>query len=262
MPGLCAYPRAPSGSKTRQTPAAEFGYKRAGLPSKTNSAAAYGSVMHHALEVLERALHEHVPFEQALRKSLETFAHYWSPLNIDQVCAPVPADGWLPMQGYSVLRRKGLDTIRQYADLIRYDDNELLATEYPFIVPIVGTLGRGRERHPLAGWQHRPPGCPALPAPAGVVRGRHRSLSAALLPAPRSSDPAAPSRPISGVVLVHCSDDAAHVYPLAAGKVLAHPHPQPDPQPAEDAVLRHLARGARESWYSHGHLRRHRSVRP
>ena len=34
---------------------------------------------------------------------------------------------------------KGLDTIRKYADLIRYDDHELLATEYPFIVPIDGT---------------------------------------------------------------------------------------------------------------------------
>ena len=108
--------------------------------------------MHHALEVLERALHEHVPFEQALRKSLETFAHYWSPLNIESVCTPVPADGWLPMQGYSVLRRKGLDTIRQYADLIRYDDNELLATEYPFIVPIVGTWDEDEnDTHWLAG---------------------------------------------------------------------------------------------------------------
>ncbi len=132
--------------------AAQYGYQRAGLPSKTNSAAAYGSVMHHALEVLERALHEQVPFEEALARSLETFAHYWNPLNIEAICTPVPPDGWLPRMGYSELRMKGLATIRQYADLVRYDDRELLATEYPFMVPIDGTwddeLG---EPHMLAG---------------------------------------------------------------------------------------------------------------
>lgn len=132
--------------------AAQYGYQRAGLPSKTNSAAAYGSVMHHSLEVLERALHEGVTFEDALQRSLETFAHYWNPLNIDAICAPVPPDGWLPMQGYSVLRSKGLATIRQYADLIRYDDHELLATEYPFIVPIDGTWDDDEgQPHWLAG---------------------------------------------------------------------------------------------------------------
>lgn len=132
--------------------AAQVGYKRAGLPDKTNSAAVYGSVMHHALQVLERELNTGTPFETALQKALETFAWYWNPLNTDQICDPVPADGWLPQQGYSQLRVKGLDTIRKYADLIRFDNHELLATEYPFIVPLPGTwddeLG---EPHWLAG---------------------------------------------------------------------------------------------------------------
>lgn len=132
---------------------AQVGYARAGLPTQTNSAAAYGSIVHHAaLNVLERQLREKVPFEQALAAALETFAHYWAPANIEAICEPVPADGWLPRQGYSELRLKGLDTIRKYADLIRYDDNELLATEFSFIVPLEGTwddeLG---EPHWLAG---------------------------------------------------------------------------------------------------------------
>lgn len=132
--------------------AAQVGYKRAGLPDKTNSAAVYGSVMHHALQVLERELHSSTPFEVALRKSLETFAHFWMPINVEQICEPVPEDGWLPRQGYSELRVQGLDTIRKYAELIRFDKHELLATEFPFIVPLPGTwdeqLG---EPHWLAG---------------------------------------------------------------------------------------------------------------
>lgn len=132
--------------------AAQVGYRRAGLPSKTNSAAAFGSVMHHALETLERELHEGTPFEIALRKGLEISTFYWHPLNIEAICEPVPPDGWLPQQGYSELGSRGIDTIKKYADLIRYDQGELLATEYPFIVPLPGTwdeeLG---EPHWLAG---------------------------------------------------------------------------------------------------------------
>lgn len=132
--------------------AAQVGYRRAGLPDKTNSAAAYGSVMHHALEVLDRQLHEGTPFEAALNMALETFTYYWSPLHIEAITTPVPEDGWLPRQGYSELRLRGLDTIRKFADLKRFDSSTLLATEYPFIVPLPGTwddeLG---EPHWLAG---------------------------------------------------------------------------------------------------------------
>lgn len=132
--------------------AAQVGYARAGLPEQTNSAAAYGSVMHHSLEVLERELHTGTAFEAALQKSLETFAHYWSPLNIEAICTPVPADGWLPRMGYAELRVRGLDTLRKYADLIRYDDHELLALEYPFIVPLPGTFDdKTGDTHWLAG---------------------------------------------------------------------------------------------------------------
>jgi hypothetical protein len=131
---------------------AQYGYRRAGWRDETNSAAAYGSVVHHALNTLERALHEKVPFEQALRSALETFVYYWNPLNIEAICPPVPNDGWLPRQGYSELRSRGIDAISKYADLIRYDDHELLATEYGFIVPIDGTWDYDLEQpHMLGG---------------------------------------------------------------------------------------------------------------
>lgn len=132
--------------------AAQVGYKRAGLPDATNSAAAYGSVMHHALQVLDRELHEGTPFEQALGKTLATFTHFWHPMHIGEICEPVPPDGWLPRQGYSELRARGLDTLRKYADLRRFDAIELLATEFPFIVPLPGTWDEALgEPHYLAG---------------------------------------------------------------------------------------------------------------
>lgn len=132
---------------------AQFGYRRAGLPSKTNSAAAFGSVMHHAiLQVLEREMALGTPFDRALRMSLDTFAHYWAPNNIAEICEPVPKDGWLPGHSYSGLRGQGLETIRRYADLIRFDESSLLGTEYSFNVPIVGTWDENLgEPHRLVG---------------------------------------------------------------------------------------------------------------
>lgn len=132
--------------------AAQYGYARAGWRDETNSAAAYGSVMHSALQVLEHERAHGTPFEQCVMKALEHFVYYWSPLNIEAITEPVPGDGWLPRQGYSELRARGVDSIRKYADLIRYDDLELLGLEYSFIVPIAGTWDDElREPHHLAG---------------------------------------------------------------------------------------------------------------
>ena len=130
---------------------ASYGYKRAGWNTQTNSAAAYGSVVHHSLQVFERfRLVE--GFDTALQKALETFVFYWNPLNIEAITDPVPPDGWLPRQGYSELRQRGIDCIKKYADLVRFDDHELLGTEFGFVVPIDGTwdddLG---EPHKLGG---------------------------------------------------------------------------------------------------------------
>ncbi len=131
--------------------AAEYGYRRQGLRGETNSAAAYGSVMHHAIQVFERVRIEE-GFDVALQKALETFAHYWNPMNIEAICPPVPANGWLPRQGYSELLARGKDAIRKYADLIKFDDHELLATEFTFYVPVQGTWDNElNEPHYLAG---------------------------------------------------------------------------------------------------------------
>lgn len=132
--------------------AAQVGYTRAGWRDDTNSAAAFGSVMHHALHVFERERNTGTDFGDAVQMALETFVHYWNPLNIESITEPVPPDGWLPRQSYAEMRSRGIESIKKYCDLVRYDDLELLAIEYGFVVPIVGTwdddLG---EPHMLGG---------------------------------------------------------------------------------------------------------------
>lgn len=128
-----------------------YRYQRANQPRRQNSATAYGSVIHHALEVFERLRHtETVSFESAVSHAVETFAWYWHPANIESICEPV--DLWLPRQGYSDLRARGMKAIADYAHLVRADDHELLATEYGFQVPIAGTWDEDSgEPHVLAG---------------------------------------------------------------------------------------------------------------
>lgn len=128
-----------------------FAYGRQGHPRKQLSATAFGSVVHHALEVFERLRNtEDVSFTDATHAAIATFEHYWHPMNIEAITAPV--DIWLPRQGYAELRARGIESIRAYCQLMKLDDNELLATEFGFQVPIAGTwdydLG---EPHILAG---------------------------------------------------------------------------------------------------------------
>ncbi len=64
----------------------------------------------------------------------------------------MPSDGWLPQQTYNTLQAKGLEVLSRYFDLTKLDDEELLATEYSFMVPIVGTWDEDLEEpHILAG---------------------------------------------------------------------------------------------------------------
>jgi hypothetical protein len=91
-----------------------------------------------------------VDFKAAMQSAIDTFAHYWHPMNIATICDPV--DLWLPRQGYSEMRTKGMNAIRDYALLMKFDDHELLATEYEFQVPIDGTYDELTEApHVLAG---------------------------------------------------------------------------------------------------------------
>lgn len=138
---MAAYNRCP----------AEFGYRRAGIPGAQTSASAYGSVMHYALQVFERVRVQE-GFDLGVTKAKETFRFYWNPQHIEAICEPVPAKGWLPRQGYSELLNRGSDAITKYADLIRFDDHELLATEYAFYVPVLGSWDyEANAPHYLAG---------------------------------------------------------------------------------------------------------------
>lgn len=110
-----------------------------GEQGKQLSATAFGSVMHHALHTLER--------HRDLDLALQTFDYYWHPLNIELVCRPV--EEWIMKQSYSSLLAKGRETLKRYWDLKQYDDEEVLALEYPFTVPIVGTYDEttGQPHH-------------------------------------------------------------------------------------------------------------------
>ena len=113
-----------------------------GEQGKQLSATAFGSVMHHALHTLER--------ERDLELAINTFEHYWHPLNIDVICPPV--EEWIARQSYGSLRSKGVETLKRYWDLKRYDDEEVLALEFPFVVPIEGTWDEELGKpHELAG---------------------------------------------------------------------------------------------------------------
>lgn len=128
-----------------------FLYNKQGQPRRQLSATAYGSVIHHALEVFERLRHDEASnYDTAVAAAVETFTFYWHPQNISAICEPV--DLWLPRQGYSELRARGIENITKYAKLVKNDDHELLATEYGFQVPIAGTWDdETQEPHVLAG---------------------------------------------------------------------------------------------------------------
>jgi hypothetical protein len=113
-----------------------------GEQGKQLSATAFGSVMHNALHNLER--------HRDLGLALQTFEYYWHPLNIDQICTPV--EEWIMGHSYSKLLAKGRETLKRYWDLKQYDDEEVLALEFPFIVPIDGTWDEDLNKpHELAG---------------------------------------------------------------------------------------------------------------
>lgn len=113
-----------------------------GEQGKQLSATAYGSVAHHALHVLERT--------RDVDLAVNTFDHFWHPLNIDEICTPV--EEWIGRQSYGVLRTKGMAMIRRYWEHLQYQDEELLALEFPFVVPIPGTRDEETgQPHELAG---------------------------------------------------------------------------------------------------------------
>jgi hypothetical protein len=127
-------------------------YERRSAQRKQLSATAYGSVIHYALlEVFERQRHtDGITLEQATGAALDTFRHYWHPMNIQAICEPV--DTWLPKQSFNSLLKRGEDQIAAYAAYVATRDETVLATEIGFQVPIDGTEDPDTgEPHILAG---------------------------------------------------------------------------------------------------------------
>lgn len=107
------------------------------------SATAYGSVIHHALHTLERTLD--------LQLALNTFDHYWHPMNIDAI-AEGPVEEWIARDSYGGLRTKGMELLKRYYDLVQYrEEEELLALEFPFAIPLPFVDETTGEPHILLG---------------------------------------------------------------------------------------------------------------
>lgn len=104
-----------------------------GVRGETLSATVFGTVMHYAVQVMEKAHHE--GRADALDLALATFAHYWMPENVTAL-EPQGIDVWLPRQTYGGLRERGLRSLRDYHDVLRTDDGILLALEHTFEVPV------------------------------------------------------------------------------------------------------------------------------
>lgn len=110
--------------------------ERSGQRGKVLSATSYGTVIHHALHTLER--------HRDLDLAIDTFTHYWHPLNIGEIAEPVEV--WIARQSYGGLRTQGIELLKRYWDLKAYDDTEqVLGLEISFVVPI------GNTGHHLAG---------------------------------------------------------------------------------------------------------------
>ncbi len=111
--------------------------QRQGHKGVQTSALSFGTVMHYALEVFEREWRSGTRWVTAKAMAIDTFKHYWHPLNIENVTTPVEV--WLRGQSYAGLARIGVEGLTWYAEYARDADEELLATEYSFQVPIEGT---------------------------------------------------------------------------------------------------------------------------
>lgn len=134
----------------------QYAYRRDKTkPRVQGSAAAYGTVMHHGLHVMERAWAEPagngVVDQAALAQAIATFEHYWHPQNIGQLTEPVQE--WQRGHDWAGLKARGGYKLTAYADRRANDDAVVLALEYPFEVPVVGTRDEiTGEPHTISGY--------------------------------------------------------------------------------------------------------------
>lgn len=105
----------------------------AGERGENLSATVFGTVVHHALQIMETLHHE--GRKDALDVALATFLHYWHPDNIGEL-EPGGVDVWLPRETYGGLRARGQEVLKIYYDELTGDTGQLLALEYTFAVPL------------------------------------------------------------------------------------------------------------------------------
>lgn len=102
----------------------------------------YGTVVHHALQTLERLHAEGDP--KALDVAVATFTYYWNPehlpeLGLDPAHAELVhgIDEWLPRDTYGGLRNRGIRALEDYFHgMLKDDQDPLLALELNFEVPV------------------------------------------------------------------------------------------------------------------------------
>lgn len=93
------------------------------LPGVQNSAATYGSCIHHALSIYNHT--------GDIDDAIKIFLDVWrNPAKID--AAPTE---WSKGYAYTTMKAKGCAVLRAYHDKIKWERREVLATEHEFEVP-------------------------------------------------------------------------------------------------------------------------------
>lgn len=108
--------------------------QRAGLLDKEPeqlSRTAYGSVMHHAVRVMEE---RHVTGQSdPLGHARSTFEYFWDQSNTHVICQPVTI--WAPRDTWSGMLRKGLAVLGVYWEHLQRDKAKVLGLEVEFNLP-------------------------------------------------------------------------------------------------------------------------------
>ena len=100
-------------------------------PPEQLSMTAYGSVIHHAMHVLEKAHAQKIP--DPLGQAIATFEYYWDQRHIEAICPPVTI--WAARDTHQGYMRKGVAILRLYYEQLKKDTGKLLALEYSFTLP-------------------------------------------------------------------------------------------------------------------------------
>lgn len=93
------------------------------LPESKNAKASYGTIIHHALKLLNDTGN--------LRQAIEAFKDLWA--NPDKV--GLSPDWWPKRTTYDGLLAQGIDVLEKYSASLMWDNRIVLATEHPFLVP-------------------------------------------------------------------------------------------------------------------------------